>query len=77
MRYFHKQQNHFWKPIINLDKVLTTLSTGLSPGWKLCALGWIRGRIGRNTNVYRAADSSPEKCCRFVRWSIVANLARF
>jgi hypothetical protein len=22
MRYFHKQQNHFWKPIINLDKVL-------------------------------------------------------
>ena len=21
MRYFHKQQNHFWKPIINLDKV--------------------------------------------------------
>lgn len=24
MRYFHKQPNHFWKPIINLDKVLTT-----------------------------------------------------
>lgn len=21
MRYFHKQQAHFWKPIINLDKV--------------------------------------------------------
>lgn len=21
MRYFHKQQNHFWKPVINLDKV--------------------------------------------------------
>ena len=21
MRYFHKQGNHFWKPIINLDKV--------------------------------------------------------
>lgn len=21
MRYFHKQQNHFWKPILNLDKV--------------------------------------------------------
>jgi large subunit ribosomal protein L27Ae len=20
MRYFHKQQNHFWKPVINLDK---------------------------------------------------------
>lgn len=23
MRYFHKQQAHFWKPIINLDKVHT------------------------------------------------------
>ena len=21
MRYFHKQQTHFWKPVINLDKV--------------------------------------------------------
>lgn len=21
MRYFHKQQNHFWKPVVNLDKV--------------------------------------------------------
>lgn len=21
MRYFHKQQSHFWKPVINLDKV--------------------------------------------------------
>jgi len=21
MRYFHKQTNHFWKPVINLDKV--------------------------------------------------------
>lgn len=21
MRYFHKQQSHFWKPIVNLDKV--------------------------------------------------------
>jgi large subunit ribosomal protein L27Ae len=21
MRYFHKQPNHFWKPVINLDKV--------------------------------------------------------
>lgn len=23
MRYFHKQQNHFWKPVINLEKVLS------------------------------------------------------
>jgi len=21
MRYFHKQQNHFWKPVINLEKL--------------------------------------------------------
>jgi hypothetical protein len=21
MRYYHKQKNHFWKPVINLDKV--------------------------------------------------------
>lgn len=21
MRYFHKQQAHFWKPVINLDRV--------------------------------------------------------
>jgi hypothetical protein len=21
MRYFHKQGNHFWKPVINLEKV--------------------------------------------------------
>lgn len=25
MRYFHKQQSHFWKPVINLDKVHSTL----------------------------------------------------
>ncbi|WYZ33803.1 hypothetical protein EsH8_I_000079 [Colletotrichum jinshuiense] len=23
MRYFHKQQGHFWKPVINLDKLWT------------------------------------------------------
>jgi hypothetical protein len=27
MRYFHKQQNHFWKPVINLDKVHTPISS--------------------------------------------------
>lgn len=21
MRYFHLQRNHFWKPVVNLDKV--------------------------------------------------------
>jgi len=25
MRYFHKLQNQFWKPVINLDKVSYTL----------------------------------------------------
>merc|ERR1712233_1476 len=23
MRYFHKQQNHFWRPVLNLDKLWT------------------------------------------------------
>ena len=28
MRYFHKQSTHFWKPVVNLDKVrYTPLST--------------------------------------------------
>ena len=27
MRYFHKLQNHFWKPVINLDKVSGRLSS--------------------------------------------------
>jgi large subunit ribosomal protein L27Ae len=26
MRYFHKQQNHFWRPVINLDKVRRLVS---------------------------------------------------
>lgn len=25
MRYFHKQKNHFWKPILNLDKLWTLI----------------------------------------------------
>ena len=28
MRYFHKLQNHFWKPSINLDKVSDCESSG-------------------------------------------------
>jgi len=24
MRYFHKSQNQFWKPVVNLDKVNTS-----------------------------------------------------
>lgn len=23
MRYFHKQKNHFWRPVLNLDKLWT------------------------------------------------------
>merc|ERR1712169_152226 len=32
MRYFHKQKNHFWKPVINLDKLwsLVLLPLGYS-----------------------------------------------
>ena len=29
MRYFHKQGNHFWKPVINLDKVCALVFLGL------------------------------------------------
>lgn len=25
MRYFHKQQNHFWRPEINVDKLWTLI----------------------------------------------------
>merc|ERR1739847_235440 len=27
MRYFHKQKNHFWKPVINLDKLWSLVPT--------------------------------------------------
>ncbi|SSD60017.1 probable 60S ribosomal protein L28 [Saccharomycodes ludwigii] len=25
MRYFHKQKNHFWRPVLNLDKLWTLI----------------------------------------------------
>ncbi len=25
MRYFHKQQNHFWSPVVNLDKLVSLI----------------------------------------------------
>jgi hypothetical protein len=40
MRYFHKQGNHFWKPVINLDKVR---SWEVSFMWIL----WMRGGVAR------------------------------
>ncbi|KAL7266458.1 60S ribosomal protein L28 [Rhizina undulata] len=27
MRYFHKQPNHFWKPVVNLDKLWSLIPT--------------------------------------------------
>ena len=36
MRYFHKTQNKFWKPTVNLDKVRTTIV-------------WIIGKILTNS----------------------------
>lgn len=36
MRYFHKTQNQFWKPVINLDKVcfaLLEIVNGERGGW--------------------------------------------
>lgn len=52
MRYFHKLQNQFWKPVINLDKVRLTLSD-VHPGqreiWmskgKVMEFGWRKWRI--------------------------------
>ena len=46
MRYFHKTQNQFWKPIINLDKVRVRVSDEHYGKWvwKLCV------RVERNTN---------------------------
>jgi len=32
MRYFHKQGNHFWKPVINLDKVCAVFAF-VTCGW--------------------------------------------
>ena len=37
MRYFHKLQNQFWKPVINLDKVSYTTF--------LCEACGVRGRF--------------------------------
>ncbi len=32
MRHFHLQQNHYWRPIINLDKVRSSRQTGRTSG---------------------------------------------
>ena len=46
MRYFHKQGNHFWKPIINLDKVCSTNVYHSSPRTAiLYKLLWEEARI--------------------------------
>lgn len=52
MRYFHKQQNHFWNPVVNLDKLwslvpaesrekyLSKKSGDVAPVIDLLALGY-------------------------------------
>ena len=65
MRYFHKLQNQFWKPVINLDKVskeqflFTMQSTDggvervrLVAHWKLCSREGLK--IGYVSFVYDA-----------------------
>jgi len=54
MRYFHKQQNQFWKPCINLDKLwslvpsssrekyLSGKANGVAPVIDLLALGYAK-----------------------------------
>lgn len=42
MRYFHKQQNQFWKPTINLEKVSRNLINGVV----------FLGPFGEDENVY-------------------------
>ena len=36
MRYFHKLQNQFWRPVINLDKVSTHALKGQEARYSRC-----------------------------------------
>ncbi|KAK8253749.1 ribosomal protein L18e/L15P [Phyllosticta capitalensis] len=76
MRYFHKQQNHFWKPVINLDKLWSLIpaekrdeyikakSTEKAPVLDLLPLGYSKvlgkGRIPQVPIVVRARYVSAE-----------------
>merc|ERR1712225_168239 len=59
MRYFHKQGNHFWKPVINLDKLWS-----LIPVLDLLPLGYSKvlgkGRLPEVPLVVRARWFSKE-----------------
>lgn len=76
MRYFHKMQNHFWKPTINLDKLwslvpaekrdeyLLKKKTDTAPVLDLLPLGYSKvlgkGRIPEIPMVVRARYFSKE-----------------
>ncbi len=50
MRYFHKLQNQFWKPVINLDKVRLVHSTLFVP-WSYSGVIWRRSLRGRSVGI--------------------------
>ena len=64
MRYFHKLQNQFWKPVINLDKVRWLLLCGR---WFLGPSGVSRGgncgpgRDGLDNGISVTQDTSDQK----------------
>lgn len=45
MRYFHKLQNQFWKPVINLDKVsrATYILGSFAMGDRRICMGYMIG----------------------------------
>jgi len=76
MRYFHKQTNHFWKPVINLDKLwslvpaekreayLNNKKSDTAPVLDLLSLGYSKvlgkGRLPEIPVVVRARYFSKE-----------------
>jgi len=76
MRYFHKQQNHFWKPVVNIDKLwslvpaeqrekfLSDKSKDSAPVLDLLSLGYSKllgkGRLPKVPIVVKARYVSAE-----------------
>ena len=69
MRYFHKQGNHFWKPVINLDKV-RFFDTGNS----FCGRRWEGdARIEKSARKERRDD---EELAQWERWHWIDGLMK-
>jgi len=70
MRYFHKQQNHFWNPVVNLDKLwslvpaesrkkyLDKQAGDVAPVIDLLALGYSK-ILGKGRYVQAIREFSP------------------